>query len=62
LRSYLDVVGVSHTILGSDCGQQGNTRPVDSFRLMVRHMLDDGFAEGDIKAMISTNAGSLIPD
>lgn len=61
LRSYVDVVGFDHTILGSDCGQQGNTRPVDSFRLMVRQMLDGDFTEKQIKSLISTNAGSLIP-
>lgn len=50
---------LDRTILGSDLGQVGNPHPVDGFRSVIGLCLDIGYAEEDIRKMVSTNAARL---
>jgi hypothetical protein len=51
---------VERTILGSDLGQQGNPRLVDGFRNVIETCLDLGYAEPQIRRLVSANAAELI--
>lgn len=60
LLEYMKVVGVEHTMIGSDLGQKGNPFPVDAYRKIVRGLLDLGVSNTDIRRITSTNPGSLL--
>ena len=60
LNDMIIAAGIDQTILGSDLGQVGNPSPVDGFRGVINICLDLGYAEEDIRKLISTNAAKLI--
>lgn len=60
LNDMIIAAGIDQTILGSDLGQVGNSSPVDGFRGVINICLDLGYAEEDIRKLISTNAAKLI--
>ncbi|SMO94522.1 DUF6282 family protein [Paracoccus laeviglucosivorans] len=60
LKSHIDAVGVSRTILCSDLGQVGTMSPLEGFRQAVRACLALGYSDTDIHAMVATNAASVI--
>ena len=60
LNDMIIAAGIDQTILGSDLGQVGNPSPVDGFRGVINICLDLGYAEEDIRKLISTNAAELI--
>ena len=60
MRRVVEAGTVDKTILGSDLGQAGNPHPVAGFRTVIEMCLDLGYAEGDIRKMVSTNACTLI--
>ena len=60
LKSIIDAAGVDRTILGSDLGQAGNPRLVDGFLSVIEICLDLGYAEHDVRKMVSSNAASLV--
>ena len=60
LNDMIIAAGIDQTILGSDLGQVGNPSPVDGFRSVINICLDLGYAEEDIKKLISMNAAKLI--
>jgi hypothetical protein len=51
---------VERTILGSDLGQVGNPRLIDGFRSVIETVLDLGYAEAQVRRMVSTNAAELM--
>jgi hypothetical protein len=59
LRELITAGTVERTILGSDLGQVGNPTPVEGFRSVIRTCLELGYAEGEIRQMISTNGSRL---
>ena len=60
LKAMIDAVGVGRTILGSDLGQAGNPRMVDGFRNVIEICLDLGYAEDEVRQMVSSNAAALV--
>ena len=60
LRQVIEAAGVENTFFGSDLGQKGNPTPVQGFRTFIRLLLDMGYDEDAIRAMVSTNAAELM--
>lgn len=60
LRRVIEVGGVGRTVLSSDLGLLGSPRPVDGYREIVGHLIDLGFADADIRAMVGDNAAGLL--
>lgn len=60
LLGYMKVLGVAHTMIGSDLGQLGNPHPVDAYRKIIRGLVDIGVSPADIRRITSSNPGSLI--
>ncbi|MDJ0389556.1 DUF6282 family protein [Roseomonas sp. E05] len=60
LRAVIEAGGVGNTFFGSDLGQNGNPTPVEGFRQIIAMLLDLGYGEDDVRAMVSTNAKSLM--
>lgn len=60
LDALIKAAGIERTILASDLGQVGNDRPVDGFRSIIGTCIDLGYADDQIRRMISLNAAELI--
>lgn len=60
LNGMIEAGTVERTILGSDLGQQGNPRIVDGFRSVIETVLDLGYAEAQVRRMVSSNAADLV--
>jgi len=60
LRRHIDAAGVEHTILCSDLGQTGTFSPLDGFRRGIRMCMDLGYADDEIRKMVSTNAARAL--
>jgi len=60
LKALIDAGGVANTIIGSDLGQVGNPTPVEGLRYVIGMLIDLGFGDDDIRAMIGGNAAKLI--
>ena len=58
LRKHIDAAGIARTILCSDLGQTGTLSPLEGFRRGVRLCIDLGYADDEIRAMVSTNAAN----
>jgi len=55
-------LGVPHVVLSSDCGQLHNPPVVESLRVTVQLLLEEGFSESDIRTMLHTNPAKLLYD
>jgi uncharacterized protein DUF6282 len=51
---------VDRTILASDLGQRGADHPVTGFRSVIKICMKLGYADADIRKMVSTNALDLL--
>ncbi len=60
LRKHIDAAGVERTILCSDLGQTGVFSPLEGFRRGIRLCMDLGYADDDIRKMVSSNAARAI--
>lgn len=60
LRKHIDAAGVDQTILCSDLGQTGVFSPLEGFRRGIRLCMDLGYADEDIRKMVSLNAARAI--
>ena len=60
LQMCIQAGGVPHTIIGSDLGQVGNPTPVEGLRYVIQMLIDLGYDDADIRAMIGGNAAKLI--
>ncbi len=60
LRQVIEAGGVENTFFGSDLGQTGNPIPVEGFRQIIGMLLDLGYDEPAVRAMVSTNAKVLL--
>ncbi|MFE7978191.1 DUF6282 family protein [Streptomyces shenzhenensis] len=60
LLEWIAAVGVERTVLASDLGQLGRTRPVDAFIEVTTALLDHGLAEKDIRRMLVDNPAHLL--
>lgn len=60
LDGLIKAAGVDRTILGSDLGQVGNPKLVDGFLNVIEICLDLGYAEADVRRMVSSNAAELV--
>jgi hypothetical protein len=60
LRQVIDAGGIEHTFFGSDLGQKGNPTPVQGFRTFIRLLLEMGYDEAAIRAMVAGNAARLL--
>ena len=49
-----------NTIIGSDLGQVGNPTPVEGLRHVIQMLIDIGYGDDDIRAMIGGNAAKLM--
>ena len=60
LKQLIDAAGVDRTILCSDLGQVGVFRPVDGMRRGIDLCIELGYADADIRKMVSTNAAHVL--
>lgn len=60
LRTHIDAAGVDRTILCSDLGQTGVFSPLEGFRRGIRLCMDLGYADDDIRRMVSLNAAHAL--
>lgn len=60
LVAWIEVVGPERSTLGSDLGQMNNPLPTDSFRKIVRKLLERGLHEDDVRRMVATNPAELL--
>ncbi|WP_406854952.1 DUF6282 family protein [Alsobacter sp. KACC 23698] len=60
LKKHIDAAGVDNTMLCSDLGQTGNISPVEGVRRGVKLCLDLGYADEDIRKMVSLNAAKVL--
>lgn len=60
LRQVIEAGGVEHTFFGSDLGQEGNPTPVEGFRQIIAMLLEMGFDEPAVRAMVADNAAALL--
>lgn len=60
LAAFIEAGGVKRTIFGSDLGQFGNPTPVQGFASMVGLLLDSGYGDAAIRAMVGGNARALL--
>lgn len=60
LRQVIEAAGVENTFFGSDLGQNNNPTPVEGFRQIIAILLGLGYAEKDVRAMLTTNAADMI--
>ena len=51
--------GVGRSVISTDLGQVDNPPPEDGLPLMVDHLLDAGFSEGEIQTMVVENTTAL---
>lgn len=60
LCDYLSVVGLEHSMLGSDLGQANNPFPVEGFAAVAEALVGAGMGEQDIRKLVSGSASRLI--
>jgi hypothetical protein len=60
LKMCIDSGGVANTIIGSDLGQVGNPTPVEGLRYVIQMLIDIGYGDDEIRAMIGGNAATLM--
>lgn len=60
LKMCIEAGGVPNTIIGSDLGQVGNPTPVEGLRYVIQMLIDLGYGDEDIRAMIGGNAARLM--
>jgi len=60
LVEWVEAVGPERTSLGSDLGQKGNPRPVDSYRKVCARLLDSGVKEREVRMMVADNPARLL--
>lgn len=60
LARLIRIAGVDRTILGSDLGLTDAPLPVDGFRVIVRHLVDQQFSDAEIRTLVGNNAAALL--
>lgn len=60
LREVIEAGGTEQTILGSDLGQIDNPTPVSGFRSVILLCIELGFADAEIRRLVSGNAARLL--
>jgi hypothetical protein len=60
LLEWIEAVGVERTVLASDLGQIGRTRPVDAFIEVTTALLDHGVDEKNLRRMLVDNPTYLL--
>ena len=60
LRRHIDAAGVDQTILCSDLGQTGTITPLEGFRRGINLCIDLGYADEQIRKMVSSNAARML--
>jgi hypothetical protein len=60
LAHLIDVAGVDRTLLCSDLGLVGSSRPVDGYRAIVEILLGLQIPENDIRKLVGSNAAALL--
>jgi hypothetical protein len=60
LQQYIAAAGPSQTVMVSDTGQQGNERPVNAMRGVIRQLINAGYNDDDIKMMTGGAAAQLL--
>jgi hypothetical protein len=53
-------IGVARMVLSSDAGQLHNPPPVESLRVMVQLLLEEGFSAAEISTMLHANPARLL--
>ncbi len=61
LKQLIDIAGVDKTLLCSDLGLTGSPRPVEGYRRVVNTLIDQGFADAQIRALTGENSARLLP-
>lgn len=60
LAARIREVGPASTIMATDFGQPSNPPPVEGLEAYVRGMLDGGFTEDEVRAMVGGHARALL--
>ena len=60
LKKHIDAAGVDRTILCSDLGQTGTFSPIEGLRRGIRLCMDLGYADEEIRKMVSLNAARTL--
>ena len=60
LRKHIDAAGIGQTILCSDLGQTGVFSPIEGFRRGIRLCMKLGYADDEIRKMVSLNAARAL--
>ncbi|GAA4038737.1 MULTISPECIES: DUF6282 family protein [Arthrobacter] len=60
MLSFIDAVGIDHTIIGSDLGQKNNPFPIDSYERVLGQLLDAGVSREDIRKLVAVNTGRVL--
>jgi hypothetical protein len=60
LAARIRDVGLESTIMATDFGQVGNPPPADGLEAYIRGMLDNGFAEDEVRRMAGEHARALL--
>ncbi|MDP8924943.1 MAG: DUF6282 family protein [Chloroflexota bacterium] len=60
LAARIREVGHTSTILATDFGQPHNPPPVEGLETYVQGLLDNGFAEDEVRAMVGEHARALL--
>ncbi len=53
-------LGPANVVVSSDCGQLHNPPPVESYRLAIQLLLEEGFTEQEIRTMLHDNPSKLV--
>lgn len=60
LKRWIETIGPDHTVLASDLGQLGFSKPVDGFLRVCAALLDLGLPEKDLQKMVRVNPTFLL--
>ncbi|MCO5066701.1 MAG: DUF6282 family protein [Rhizobiaceae bacterium] len=60
LKAHIDAAGVGNTILCTDLGQVGALHPIEGMRRGIQLCIDLGYADDDIRRMVSTNTAAML--
>ena len=60
MRNQIEAAGVEQTILCSDLGQVGTSRPLEGMRRGIKLCIDLGYDDEQIRKMVSTNAARAL--
>jgi len=55
-------IGVANTVVSTDAGQLHNPPPVESLRLTIQLLLEEGFSEAEVRTMVQSNPATLLYD